>query len=68
MTMKSLLAAIALAAAISQPAMAQGPVPFKGTYASLESQNGGVFPVFLQVLGGTGDATHLGRFTVEAQW
>ena len=68
MTMKNLLAAIALAAAISQPAMAQGPVPFKGTYESLESQNGGTFPVFLQVLRGTGDATHLGRFTVEAQW
>ena len=38
MTMKSLLAAIALAAAISQPVMAQGPVPFRGTYESLESQ------------------------------
>jgi hypothetical protein len=24
--------------------------------------------VFLQVLGGSGEATHLGRFTVEAQW
>ena len=44
MTMKSLLAAIALAAAISQPAMAQGPVPFRGTYTSLESQSGGTFP------------------------
>jgi len=55
-------------AAISQPAMAQGPVPFKGTYASLESQSGGTFPVFLQVLDGSGNATHLGRFTVEAQW
>ena len=32
MTMKSLMTAIALAAAISQPAMAQGgvPVPFRG--------------------------------------
>ena len=68
MTMKNLLAAIALAAAISQPAMAQGPVPFRGTYASLESQSGGTFPVFLQVLDGSGEATHLGRFTVEAQW
>ena len=68
MTMKSLLAAIALAAAISQPAMAQGPVPFRGTYESSESQRGGTFPVFLQVLGGIGEATHIGRFTVEAQW
>ena len=68
MTMKSLLAAIALAAAISQPAMAQGPVPFRGTYESSEFQGGGTFPVFLQVLGGSGEATHLGRFTVEAQW
>ena len=68
MTMKSLLAAISLAAAISQPAMAQGPVPFRGTYESLESQGGGTFPVFLQVLRGSGEATHLGSFTVEAQW
>ena len=68
MTMKSLLAAIALAAAISQPALAQGPVPIRGTYESLESQSGGTFPVFLQVLRGSGEATHLGSFTVEAQW
>ena len=68
MTMKTLFAAITLAAAISQPAMAQGPVPFSGTYESLESQSGGAFPVFLQVLGGSGEATQLGRFTVEAQW
>ncbi len=68
MTMKSLLAAIALAAVISQPAMARGPVPFKGTYESSEFAGGGTFPVFLQVLGGSGNATHLGRFTVEAQW
>jgi hypothetical protein len=68
MTMKSLLAAIALAAAISQPAMAQGPVPFRGTYESSEFQGGGTFPVFHQVLGGSGNATHLGRLTVEAQW
>lgn len=68
MTMKSLLAAIALAAAISQPAMAQGPVPFRGTYESSEFQGGGTFPVFLQVLGGSGEATHLGRFSVEAKW
>ena len=68
MTMKCLLAAIALAVATSQSAMAQGTVPFKGTYESSESQSGGTFPVFLQVLGGGGNATHLGRFTVEAQW
>lgn len=68
MTMKSLLAAITLAAAISQPSMAQGTVPFKGTYEASDSQGGGTFPVFLQVLGGSGNATHLGRFTVDAQW
>jgi hypothetical protein len=68
MTMKSLMAAIALAAAISQPAMAQNPLPFRGTYESSESSGGGTFPVFLQVLGGSGQATHLGRFTVAAKW
>lgn len=68
MTMKRLLAAIALTAAISQPALAQGPVPFRGTYEALESQRGGTFPVFLQVLGGSGEAAQLGRFTLAAQW
>ena len=87
MSIKSLLAAIALAAAISQPAMAQGlpeflegsgeaagtanstqrALLFRGTHTSLESQSGGTFPVFLQVLDGSGKA-NLGRFTVQALW
>ena len=68
MTMKSLVAAIALAAAIAPPAMAQKPVPFRGTYEASENSGGGAFPVFTQVLGGSGEATHLGRFTIEAVW
>jgi hypothetical protein len=70
MTMKSLMAAIALAAAISQPAMAKGtaPLPFWGTYVASENQSGGTFPVFVQELGGRGKATYLGRFTIEAEW
>jgi hypothetical protein len=70
MTLKSQMAAIALAAAISQPAIAKGtvPVPFWGTYVSSENQSGGTFPVFVQVLGGRGQASYLGRFKIEAEW
>ena len=68
MTMKSLIAAIVLATAISPPAIAQELVPFKGTYDASENAAGGTFPVFVQVLGGSGHATQLGRFTIEAEW
>jgi len=37
-------------------------------YESSEVQSGGSFPVFIQALGGRGEATHLGRLTIEAQW
>ena len=66
--MKSIITAVLLTAAVASPALAQGQVPFRGTYEASEYTSGGAFPVFVQSLSGTGHATHLGRFTVTAEF
>jgi hypothetical protein len=62
--MKSIITAVLLTAAIASPALAQGQLPFRGTFEAIEYTSGGAFPLFVQSLSGKGQATHLGRFTV----
>ena len=42
-------------------------LPFKGTYEGLETVDAAV-PSHHYLVDATGDATHLGRFTVTAEW
>src|SRR4051812_6545684 len=66
--MKSIMTAVLLSAAIASPVLAQKPVPFRGTIEGVDSDSGGVFPVLLRSLSGTGEAAHLGQFTMTAEW
>jgi hypothetical protein len=66
--MKSIMTAVLLTAAIASPVLAQGQVPFRGTFEGIDSDSGGAFPVFLRSLTGTGHASHLGQFTMTAEW
>jgi hypothetical protein len=66
--MKSIMTAVLLTAAIASPVLAQAQVPFRGTVEGVDSGSGGAFPVFLRSLSGTGHASHLGQFTMTAEW
>ena len=66
--MRSIMAAVLLTAAIASPVLAQGQVPFRGTVEGVDSDAGGTFPLFLRSVSGRGHATHLGRFTMTAEW
>ena len=65
--MKSILglqmAAMFLTVALAGPAMAAQQVPFKGSVQAVESYDV-QFPTMFVDTTGTGEATHLGRFTV----
>jgi hypothetical protein len=66
-TMKSILGlqmtAVFLTVALAGPATAEKPVPFKGSVQAVESYDV-QFPTLFVDTTGTGNATHLGRFTV----
>ena len=66
--MRWIMAAVLLTAAIASPVLAQGQVPFRGTFEGVDSDAGGAFPIFLRSLNGTGHASHLGRFTMTAEF
>ena len=59
------LAVVALSPATA-PAATDHQVPFKGSWQSVETSTG--FPIATVVLEGTGNATHLGQFTVEGNF
>ena len=59
------LAVVALSPATA-PAATDHQVPFKGSWQSVETSTG--FPFATVVLEGTGNATHLGQFTVEGNF
>ena len=61
----ALVALTSLAAPVAAGAAAGGQVPFKGSLEGLETTTGFTLPSTVSiVLEGTGNATHLGRFTL----
>jgi hypothetical protein len=59
------LVALAILAA---PATAGTQVPFKGSWASVETDTVVVFPILHVALEGSGNATQLGRFTAQGEF
>ena len=57
------MTAVLLTAALAGPAAAEKQVPFKGSVQAVESYDI-QFPTMFVDTTGTGEATHLGRFTV----
>lgn len=66
--MKTLVMAMLTVAALATPAVAQNPVPFRGSMQTSEVDTGFQFPLAGKALEGTGQATHLGRFTLVAEF
>ncbi len=66
--MKTVITAMLMVAALASPAMAQKTVPFRGTMQTAEVDTGFQFPFAGKALEGTGKATHLGRFTLVAEF
>jgi hypothetical protein len=59
------MTALCLTAALAGPAAAEKEVPFRGSVQAVEIPVGGQFPRAILLDGsGSGNATHLGRFTV----
>jgi hypothetical protein len=63
--MRRVLIAIALLFTLAGPVAAGDEVPFKGTLSGTVTVTPITPPILSNLIGGTGDATHLGRFTVE---
>jgi len=63
-----MMTAMLMVAALASPAMAQNPVPFRGTMQTSEVDTGFQFPLAGKALDGAGQATHLGRFTLAAEF
>lgn len=66
--MKTMISAMLMVAALASPAMAQHAVPFRGTMQAAEDDTGFQFPLAGKTLEGTGQATHLGRFTLVSDF
>ena len=66
--MKTMIMAMLTVAALATPAVAQNPVPFHGTMQTSEVDPSFEFPLAGKALEGTGLATHLGRFTLGADF
>ena len=68
MNMKRLMVAIALTSALAAPVGAEPPVAFRAKTSVSDTNVGGAFPVFQQVVSGDGEGTHFGRFSVHFEW
>ena len=66
--MKRLIMAMLMVAALASPAMAQKPVLLRGVMQASEVDTGFQFPLAGKALEGTGRATHLGKFTLVADF
>ena len=66
--MKTVLTAMLMVVALASPALAQHTVPFRGTLQAAEVDTGFQFPLAGKHLEGSGQATHLGRFTLVADF